>query len=109
MPVNCDAPVVREGEWQSAQPILLNKLAPFWVEGVGEAGVGGAESRIKAAKFTVSDDISEIVPSVDPKLGLLWFPLRILLASSGVGLNRQPATAERSLGNTSLETPCSTL
>jgi hypothetical protein len=36
-------------------------------------------------------------------------PWPVLTSSSGVGLNTQPATAERSLVNTSLETPCSTL
>src|SRR5579862_9559540 len=87
----------------------LNRLAPFWMEGVGGAGVGGAVIRMNAAKLTRSDDISETVPRVVPKLGLPDVPLIMTLASSGELLNTQPATALRSLGNSSFETPCSTL
>jgi hypothetical protein len=54
--------VVRDGEWHSAQPILLNNAAPFLVESVCGAGAGGAERRAKAAKFTTSDDMSDAVP-----------------------------------------------
>src|SRR5579864_634847 len=109
MPVKGDGPVVSEGEWQSAQPMELNKLAPFWMEEVGGAGVAGADNRMKAAKFTMSDDISEAVPMVLPKFGLLELPLTRLVASSGEPLKTQPTAALRSLGNNSLLTPCSTL
>ena len=70
-------PVVRVEVWQRAQPTLLNRLAPFAVEVVCGPGVGGAERRMKAAKFTRSDDISASVP-VGPPLSLT-----ILVASSG--------------------------
>src|SRR5579884_1642144 len=102
MPVNCDLPVVSEGVWHRAQPMLLKRFEPFCAEADIGAGVGGAESRMKAAKFTVSDEKSEA--------GL---PLLVLLTSgvtsSGVALNTQPETAARSLGKSSFETPCSTL
>ena len=74
-------------------------LAPFWVEVVGVAGVGGADNRLKMAKFTMSEDISEAVPIVVPKFGLLELPFRMFVASSGEPLNTHPATALRSLGN----------
>jgi hypothetical protein len=59
-----DDPVVSDSEWQSAQPTFSNISCPFCVDCVGGAGVGGAESRANAAKLTVSDDISAIVPIV---------------------------------------------
>jgi hypothetical protein len=93
------------GEWQRLQPMVLNTVAPFTVDGVDGAGVGGAERRMNAAKFTISDDISDTVPSVVPKLGLLEFWFKMLVASSGDPLKTQPATALRSLGKFSLETP----
>ncbi len=73
------------------------------------SGIGGASSRLNAAKFTTSDDISEAVPIDVPAFGLLAFPLRRGVASSGDPLNTQPVTALRSFGNTSFDTPCSTL
>src|SRR5579863_844648 len=109
MPVKIEAPVVRVGEWHRLQPMLLNRAAPFCVEVVGAAGVAGAERRTNAAKFTTSDAISDTVPTVVPKLGLLVFPFSTLLASSGDALNTHPVTALRSLGKFSFETPCSTL
>src|SRR5277367_4220406 len=109
MPVNGEAAVVSDVEWQSAQPTRLNRLAPFCVDAVGDAGVGGAERRMNAAKFTTSDDISEAVPNIVPKLELVLLALIRFVASSGVELNTQPATAARSFGNSSLDTPCSTL
>jgi hypothetical protein len=96
MPVKGDAAVVRLVEWHRLQPMVLNRLAPLVVEDVGVAGVGGASRRMNAAKFTVSEDISETVPMVVPKFGLLWLPLMILLESSGVALNTQPAVVLRS-------------
>src|SRR5271165_6698295 len=109
MPVKMDGPVVSEGEWQSAQPIELKSAAPLVVEDVGGAGIGGADKRANAAKFTTSDDISDAVPMSVPKFGLLEFWLRRLVESSGDPLNTQPATALRSLGKFSFDTPCSTL
>src|SRR5579864_5782136 len=109
MPVKIDCPVVSVGEWQRAHPIELNRAAPFRVEGVGVAGVAGAVKRMKAAKFTMSDDISETVPIGMPKFGLRGLGFSRFEASSGEPLKTQPATAFRSLGKFSLETPCSTL
>src|ERR1700678_1478604 len=109
MPVNGEAPVVRVGEWHRLQPIALNTVAPFRIDAVDGAGVGGALRRENAAKFTTSDAISDAVPIVVPTLGLLGFAFTTFVESSGDPLNTQPATALRSLGKFSLETPCSTL
>ena len=57
---------------------------------------------MNAAKFTVSDDMSDAVPVV-------LSPLTSTVASSGEPLNTQPLTADRSFVKTSFETPCSTL
>src|SRR5580692_12226169 len=109
MPVKMEGPVERVGEWQRLQPIALNWAAPFNVDAVEGAGVGGAERRLKAAKFTMSEDISDSVPTAVPKLGLRGLGLSRLVASSGDPLKTQPGTALRSLGKLSLDTPCSTL
>src|SRR5579859_2003102 len=103
MPVKPEAAVVSDGEWHRAQPMLLNKFEPLIVDWGGCAGVGGAVSRANSAKFKTSDDISESVPIVVPKFWLFGLPFRMLLVSSGVGLNTQPVTALRSLGNTSFD------
>src|SRR5579864_4920430 len=109
MPVKIDCPVVSCGEWHSEQPMLANRLAPFCVDEVEGPGEGGAVNRLKAAKFAVSDDISEAVPTVVPKFELLELPFKRFVESSGELLNTQPATALRSFGKSSFETPCSTL
>ena len=108
IPVKSDGPVVRVGEWQSEQPIDVNRLAPLRVDAVDAVGVGGADKRMKTAKFTISEDISEAVPIVLPKFELPELPFRMLVASSGDPLKTHPATALRSLGKSSFETPCST-
>src|SRR5580698_833153 len=64
---------------------------------------------MNAAKFTMSDDISDAVPTGKPKLGLLTFPFSRFVASSGDPLKTQPGTALRSLGKFSFDPPCSTL
>ena len=51
MPVNGDAAVVRFTEWHSEQPTLTNRFDPLLVDGVGGAGVAGADRRMKSAKF----------------------------------------------------------
>src|SRR5436305_743758 len=109
MPVNGDLPVVIVGVWQSEQPVETNSAAPFWVELVDVPGVGGADRRLNRAKFMVSDPISAAVPTLVPTFGLLGLSFRKRVESSGELLKTQPATALRSLGNTSLDTPCSTL
>src|SRR5579884_962328 len=109
MPVYGEFPVVSDGEWQRLQPIWLKSVWPLLIEELEGAGVGGASSRIKSAKLTTSEDISERVPMVVPKLELLLLGLRMLLESSGVALKTQPAVVLRSFGKPSLVTPCSTL
>src|SRR5262249_13091560 len=82
--------------------MLPNNADPLCADDVSAAGAGGAVRRMNAAKLTVSDDRSETLPTGLP------FTVR-LVPSSGPGLKTQPGTAERSLGKTSFETPCSTL
>ena len=103
MPANFDMPVVKVEVWHKAQPTPLNRLAPFLAEADIGAGVGGAESRMKAAKFTRSEDRAAAVPVGLP------LPSTILVASSGEPLYTQPAPPARSLPKASFETPCSTL
>ena len=55
MAADFDSPVVKVAVWHRAQPTLLNRLAPFDVDVDGDAGVGGARSRMKVEKFTRSD------------------------------------------------------
>ena len=98
-----DEPVVNVGEWHSAQPTMLKSVRPFVAEAENAAGAGGAESRMKLAKLTMSDDISVVVPAWPP------LALRILVASSGDPLKTHPGVAERSFTKASFETPCSTL
>src|SRR5213593_5085819 len=47
-------PVWRDGVWHNAQPISLNDLLPLMVDGVSEAGAGGARKLMKSANFTAS-------------------------------------------------------
>src|SRR5260370_14773115 len=96
MPVNGDPAVVRDGVCHSGRPMLLKSDWPFNWELVLGVGVGGADSRMNAAKFTTSD-------------GVVLPPVPMFVWSSGVWLKMQPGTAERSLGNTSFDTPDSTL
>src|SRR5260370_41508087 len=102
MPVKMDAAVVRLVEWQRLHPIWLNRLEPLVVDWVGAAGGAGASSRMDAAKLTPSDDISETVPTVVPKVGLLFLPFRVLLGSSGVAVKTRPAGGLRPLGKATL-------
>src|SRR5438046_3198137 len=93
-------PVVRVEVWQRPQPTMLNRFAPFVVEAAVGPGAGGADSRMKAAKFTRSDDISASVPIGLPS------EVSIFVLSSGVPLYTQSGVAARSLVKASLETPC---
>ena len=54
-PMNGDEPVIRVGEWQRAHPTELNTAEPFCADSVSATGVGGAKSRMKAAKLTTSE------------------------------------------------------
>src|SRR5712664_2706764 len=51
-------PVLSVGVWQSAHPVLLNKLLPFAMDGappgVSGEGVGAARKRMKNANFSIS-------------------------------------------------------
>src|SRR5579885_2723300 len=97
-----------ETVWQRLHPTLSNNWAPFWVEGVGGAGTGGALRRAKVANCTTSEELPELSLAVAPPLSVgAWSGTPP--TSSGEPLKTQPATAERSLGKSSLETPCSTL
>src|SRR5580698_7163490 len=104
IPVYIEAAEVRAGEWHSAHPTKLNSACPFSWEGVEVVAAGGADILMNAAKLTMSDDIPDAVPVLLPDVGSV-----MLVASSGVELKTQPATAERSFGNSSLLTPISTL
>src|SRR5258705_10632442 len=70
--------------------------------GVVGAGTGSDDKRENAAKLTVSDEKSEA------GLPLVSVGDRMVL-SSGVPLNWQFGSVSRSLGKSSLVTPCSTL
>src|SRR6516225_4190341 len=74
-------PVVKEGVWHKAQPILEKTAFPFVVDGVSGAGVGGASIRMKLAKASMSDRTA--VLGLDEKLSV----------SSGVALKRHPAVS----------------
>src|ERR1700687_1056208 len=112
--VNGEAAVCNVRLWHRTHPIpaaaallasVPKSCEPRACEAVycdGATGVGAAVSLMKAAKFTVSEDIWLAVPVV-------LVPTVMFVESSGVGLKTQPGTAERSLPKTSLATPCSTL
>src|SRR5262245_49975615 len=102
MPVNLDGPVVKVGVWHRAHPTVLNNFAPFCAEDVNGAGAGGADRRMNQPTVIISADSSLAVPFELP------FNSR-LVASSAEPLKMQPGTADRSFGNNSFETPCSTL
>src|SRR6478735_8080661 len=104
MPVKGEGAVFRVSEWHSTQPTLLNRVWPFVADGVNATGTGTALSRMKAAKFTCSEEIwLASSPAVGPG-GMIR-----CVVSSGVTLNTHPRMALRSLENTSLAMPCSTL
>ena len=54
--VKIDLPVACCGIWQRLQPTLVKTCCPRVVEAVGGAGVGPAARRMKAAKFTISEE-----------------------------------------------------
>src|SRR5260370_1523044 len=89
--------------WQVPQPMLVKVCRPLIVDEVSGAGVGGADSRMNASKFSTSGKKS------DAGLPLGGLLLASLNESSGVSLNWQPGVSSRSFGNPELVTPCSTL
>ena len=104
IPVYGERVVCNVGVWHIAHPIDPKSACPAWAEAVSGAGVGGADSLANAAKFTMSELMSEAEPVSAPVVGSVMF-----VVSSGVPLKTQPGTAERSLGKSSLLTPISTL
>src|SRR6478672_8608893 len=104
MPVKGDFAVVSLSEWHSTQPMLLKSAWPFAADGVNGTGTGTALRRMKAAKFTCREEIwLAKSPAPGPGGMMRW------VVSSGVTLNTHPRMALRSLENTSLAMPCSTL
>ena len=87
-----DFAVFKDGVWHNAQPMVLKRLEPFCADAMNGTGAGGADSRMNVAKFVTSLE--------PPAMGV---------ESSGVTLNTQPGTAERSFMKTTFATPCSTL
>src|ERR1700722_1098827 len=97
------APVVNEGVWQWMQPIFAKVARPFSLEGVADAGVGGASMRMKSANASMSERTAVFeLPEVEGA-GVK------LTVSSGVGLKRQPGVSSRSCGKSWFEIPISTL
>src|SRR5580704_17112421 len=108
MPVKIDCADVSEVEWHSAHPTLVNTACPLVSEVELVVGAGGANNRANAAKLITCDERVEAVGG-PLAVGRPCGGPRRLVESSGVALNTQPATADRSFGNASFDTPCSTL
>src|SRR5437763_1264044 len=103
-PGKIDSSLTSVAVWQRLQPIEVKSDLPLSSEVVPVVGAGGAESRMKSAKLVASLDICVPVP-VRPPVVWLWMKLW----SSGVGLASHDWMPPRSLGKSSLVTPCSTL
>src|SRR5215467_3996986 len=96
-----DVPVVNDGVWHSAQPMLLNSCLPFEIDvappGVVVEGVGGASKRMNNANFSMSVVASSAVVA------------SMLVVSLGVVANWQFAVSSRSVWKMSFVMPISTL
>src|SRR5438309_548444 len=79
------------------QVLLVQRDLPCCVESVADAGGDWSRKRMKSANFKTSPKASVVVVASK------------LVRSSGVPLNRQPGVWSRSLANSSLVMPCSTL
>src|SRR5216683_1941431 len=94
-------PVVRVGVWQSAHPVLTNKLRPLLIEvappGVSGDGVGGARNRWKKANFSIAPSPAGVVVT------------SVSVTSLGTVAYWQPGSCSRSCWNSSFEMPISTL
>ena len=92
--MNADVPVFIAGVWHSAQPICEKTRAPSAIDaappGAVVDGVGGASRRMNIAKPTVSLGTAVVCIAV------------MLVASSGVGFNRQFAGKCRFIGTRTL-------
>ena len=59
VPPNTELPVVRDGVWHKAQPMLLNSVLPLLMDAerfapTVQAGAGGARKRMKWENITMS-------------------------------------------------------
>src|ERR1700730_15169214 len=82
-------PVVNEGVWQWTQPIFAKMDRPFTVDGVSDAGVGGASIRMKSPNASMSERTAVLGLEVGVEVVKLS-------VSSGVGLKRQLGVSSRS-------------
>src|SRR5262245_11037969 len=94
-------PVVKLGVWHNAQPTWLNTALPLLIDvappGEVVEGVGAARKRMKNANFSIALIASSgAAPSV-------------LVTSFGTVANWQDAVSSRSVWNSSLVMPISTL
>ena len=89
-------PVINDGVWQWTQPIVVKTARPFIVDGVSDAGAGGASIRMKSANASMSERTAVLEGGVEVGVKLN--------VSSGVALNRQPAVSPRSWGKSWLVT-----
>src|SRR5882672_2362560 len=96
-----DLLVVNEGVWHSAQPTLVNNCLPSAIEsappGVSDEGTGGARKRMKFANRSMAPSTS---------IGVVASKL---VTSLGTVANWQLAVSSRSVWNSSLLMPISTL
>src|SRR5262245_44170509 len=102
-----DVPVCSVGVWHKAHPMALNMCLPLAIDdlppGVSAEGVGGASNRMNMEKPMASPAASTVLVACTLEVSSgVGFSLQLSgsFASSGLG---------RSLGNSSLVTPISTL
>ena len=95
------SPVRRVGVWQSAQPTSAKSCRPLAMEieppGVVVDGVGGARKRMKKANFSMA-----LTVAVPPTAA-------VSVTSLGTRANWQFGSCSRSIWNSSLVMPISTL
>src|SRR5258708_3718866 len=94
-------PVVQEGVWHSAQPTSTNFCLPFAMDvappGESGEGCGASRKRMKNANFSIA-----LITSV----GVV---ASVLVTSFGTAANWQAGFSSRSVWNSSLVMPISTL
>src|SRR5262249_38600413 len=93
--------VVNEGVWHSAQPVLVNSSLPFAIEaappGVSVEGTGASRKRMKNENLSIALTPSGTVAA------------SVLVTSFGIVANWQAGFSSRSVWNSSLVMPISTL
>ncbi len=96
-----ESPVWSAGVWHKAQPMLANSWLPWLIEvdppGLVVDGVGGARKRMKKENFSMA-----LMVAVPP-------PAVVSVTSFGTFANWQLGVSSRSLWNSSLVIPISTL